>query len=80
MMTPLGAPLGANDFARWVRDSFRKIEEEMRQPNAQDIIAQFEVTNLTADVRSLDVATATITDIAGFLGTLVRDLQRKANV
>lgn len=51
----------------------RVIENRLNRLEAS--VRTYTVTNAGADVRSLDLATATLPDALAFLGTLVRDLQ-----
>ena len=48
---------------------------ENRLNRLENPVRSYEVTGLGADVRSIDVSTATLADVADFVATLVMDLQ-----
>lgn len=61
-------------LAATVADIAKKIEVASRDNDPQKIAQDFSITNYT-ETRSLNAGTATATDVANVLCTLIRDLQ-----
>lgn len=69
------SPAGSNDSrTRWILASLSEIEAASRVERFVDIAAAYTVENYTP-TRSLDAATATASDLANFLATLITDLK-----
>lgn len=71
--------LGRTDTPQQINQAFRKIEQASREERFVDIAASFNVDNVV-ETRSIDVNTATATDVANFLGTLLQELKRGRSV
>lgn len=57
-----------------VRANFRELEQASHMERVVSIAQAFTVTNVT-ETRTLDASTATVTDVANFLGTLIQDMR-----
>lgn len=74
----LGQPASKKDeeiFKEWVSTCFAEIELAS-QDDLPQMVKDFTVTNYTA-TRTLNAGTATATDIANVLCTLINDLQKR---
>lgn len=60
---------------QWVLQSLKEVELASFENDPAVIASGFEISNYT-ETRTLDVATATTTDIANVLATLLLDLRR----
>lgn len=68
------AAYGDDIFKQWVAACFEEIELASREEIAA-IAKDFDITGYT-ETRTLDASTATATDVANVLCTLILDLQR----
>lgn len=73
----LGKPsaISAEHWKKWCEECFAEIERASYEDVAE-VARDFTVTNLT-DLRTLNVSTATTSEIARFLGTFVRDIRNR---
>lgn len=71
----LGAPIPGRE-TDWIMEALREIERASAEEN-YSVTDAFTVLNLGDPVRTLDVATATATDVAKVLGTLLQDMKRR---
>ena len=71
----IGSPrtVTMNQFDKFVMGAFREIEQASHEERFINVVTAFKVTNYTK-TRTLDASTATATDIANFLATLIADL------
>lgn len=65
-------------FREWIIRAFRQIETASNDIAAEKVADAFTVSNLT-ETRSLDAASATTSDVAEVLGTLLTDLKRRGS-
>jgi hypothetical protein len=69
-----GAPSG--DFQKWVTDCLRQIERASGEASAERIADDFIITTLS-ERRTLDVSTASATEVAEFIGTFIAALKKR---
>lgn len=75
----LGAPPpDPAGFREWIIRAFRQIEIASNDIAAEKVADAFTVANLT-ETRSLDASSATASDVAEVLGTLLSDLKRRGS-
>lgn len=76
----LGGRLAGQDLEEWVTRAFQEIESASREADPLDIADGFTVTNIPAPaVTTLNVATATASDVAKFVATLIDQFQRRGS-
>lgn len=79
-----GGPAAAADYGygvdpgwgEWVTKSLREIEKATVD-DAEAVIGEFTIAEGFTETRTLDAATATLTDLANFVATLVSDIKKK---
>jgi hypothetical protein len=71
----LGAPIKGQEN-NWYMNALREIERASKEEN-YDVADKFIIENLTTPTYTLDVATATASDIAAVLGTLLNDMKKR---
>ena len=64
-------------FRKWAEQALREIESASEDDIA-DVFGDFTVTGFT-NTRSLNATTATLSDVASFLCTLVNDLSNRGS-
>lgn len=62
-----------------VAENFRELEQASHMERVVAIAKAFTVTNVT-ETRTLDASTATVTDVANFLGTLIQDMSKGGRI
>lgn len=65
-------------FRDWIIRAFRQIEIASNDMTAEKVADGFVVSNLT-ETRALDASTATASEIAEVLGTLIVDFKRRGS-
>lgn len=75
----LGQPVTQprDEFGKWVHESLRRIENESAITVAH-LADQYTISNHTP-TRSLNMATATATDIGNFIATFISDLKNRGS-
>lgn len=76
LLIPGGMPDDPRQAIEWLHERIREIEIASQEEN-YDIADSFIIENLPSKVYALDCATATPSDIAAVLGTLIMDMQRR---
>ena len=71
----LGAPMPGREND-WMMNALREFERASKEEN-YDVADKFTITGLTTPVYTLDVATATASDVAAVLGTLLMDMKKR---
>jgi hypothetical protein len=66
----------ANPDMRFVFEALREIEKASLEGDAGQVADAYTVTNFT-ETRTLDAGTATASDVADVLATLISDLQKR---
>jgi hypothetical protein len=72
----LGSRLVGEDLDGFVAGLVRKLEDASHE-DAMIIADAYTVTAPATPVRTLNPATATVTDVANFLATFISDLQKR---
>lgn len=72
LQQPLPGPKG---FENWVTDTLREIER-LTVEDIEQVVKEFSTTGAFTETRTLNVTTATASDIAAFLATLLSDIKK----
>lgn len=70
-----GSPLPKQEL-KWMMDSLREIERASIE-DIETVVGELDVTGTVTETRTLDVDTATATDIANFLATFISDVKKR---